>query len=220
MDKSNAIIKTQNNSLIIGCKNTIIPTSITSIGSYAFSNCKALKSITIPSSVESIRSYAFIGATSLTAINIPKSVRDIGTGVFQECSSLEAITIEDGNPKFDSREQCNAIIRKEGNILVKGCKNTKIPDTITRIGEWAFSKTTFEKDTIIHIPDGVKSIDKYAFSDCVGIKRIYLPHSIIAVRAFAFLNCPSLQLRIPHGTRSRFEQMDGMKNIIYREQRP
>ena len=92
-ENCNAIIETASNTLITGCKNTIIPNSVTSIGSYAFYHCSSLISITVPNSVTSIGNYAFQGCSSLTSITIPNSVTSIGEGAFSGCSSLTSITI-------------------------------------------------------------------------------------------------------------------------------
>ncbi|MBR4552314.1 MAG: leucine-rich repeat domain-containing protein, partial [Bacteroidaceae bacterium] len=74
--------------------NTItIPSSVTSIGEYAFAGCTSLTSITIPSSVTSIEDYAFAGCTGLTSITIPSSVTSIGDYAFFDCYSLTSITI-------------------------------------------------------------------------------------------------------------------------------
>ena len=71
-----------------------IPSSVTSIGSYAFYNCSSLTSITIPSSVTSIGSYAFYNCSSLTSITIPNSVTSIGRDAFGYCSNLKTINCE------------------------------------------------------------------------------------------------------------------------------
>ena len=58
-DNCNAIIETETNTIIMGCKITIIPNSVTSIGSSAFSHCIGLTSVTIPNSVTNIGVSAF-----------------------------------------------------------------------------------------------------------------------------------------------------------------
>ena len=89
----NAIIETSTNRMIAGCKNTIIPNSVTSIGVYVFYGCTSLTSVTIPNSVTSIGKYAFGGCSNLTSITIPNSVTSIGDYAFSNCSSLTSITI-------------------------------------------------------------------------------------------------------------------------------
>ena len=81
----NAIIETASNTLIAGCKNTVIPEGVTSIGNSAFGVCSGLTSIEIPSSVTSVGQSAFEYCTSLTSIEIPSSVTSIGQSAFEYC---------------------------------------------------------------------------------------------------------------------------------------
>ena len=81
----NAIIETEYNTLITGCKNTVIPNSVTGIGSSAFMGCTGLNSITIPNSVTWIGRSAFYDCTGLNSITIPNSVMYIYTGAFSYC---------------------------------------------------------------------------------------------------------------------------------------
>ena len=89
----NAVIETASNTIIIGCKTTIIPTSVTSIGTSAFYGCSGLTSVTIGNSVTSIGDYAFSGCSGLTSVTIPNSVTSIGGYAFWNCSSLTSVTI-------------------------------------------------------------------------------------------------------------------------------
>ena len=88
----NAIIETSSNSLIAGCKNTIIPESVNSIGSSAFQSCRSMTSITIPEGVTTIGNGAFAYCSGLTTISIPESVSSIGNYAFYGCTSLTSIT--------------------------------------------------------------------------------------------------------------------------------
>ena len=90
-DTCNAIIHSATNELIVGCSNTIIPNSVTSIGTYAFAECIDLASIAIPNSVTSIGGSAFNGCGSLTTITIPKSVTSIGDYAFYNCQNVEKV---------------------------------------------------------------------------------------------------------------------------------
>ena len=90
-DNCNAIIETATNTLISGCKNTIIPNSVTSIGSSAFSRCTGLTSVTIPNSVTSIGDVAFQQCYGLTSVTIPNSVTSIGNYAFNYCGGLTSI---------------------------------------------------------------------------------------------------------------------------------
>ena len=120
---------------------------MTSIGHEAFENCSSLTSLTIPNSVTSIGNYAF-----------------------RYCSGLTSITVEKGNTKYDSRDNCNAIIETNTNKLIAGCKNTTIPNSVTSIGGFAFEGCSGL--TSITIPNSVTSIENGAFDGCSGLTSI------------------------------------------------
>ncbi len=167
----------------------IIPNSVTSIGIYAFDGCSGLTSITIPNSVASIGNRAFHGCRSLTSITIPNSVTSIGNRAFDGCRGLTSITVEKGNSKYDSRDNCNAIIETNTNKLIAGCKNTTIPNSVTSIGDRAFSYTGL---TSITIPNSVTSIGGYAFDACSGLTSITIPNSVTSIGDDAFDGCSGL----------------------------
>ena len=163
----NAIIETATNTLIAGCKNTIIPNSVKSIGDYAFSHCSGLTSISIPNSVTSIGDYAF-----------------------SSCSGLTSIMVEESNSIYDSRDNCNAIIETATNTLIAGCKNTIIPNSVASIntiipnsvasiGNNAFFGCSGL--TSISIPNSVTSIGDYAFYYCKGPTSVTIPNSVISI---------------------------------------
>ena len=87
----NAVIKTAMNELVVGCKNSFIPSSVTGIGEYAFVGCTSLTSIDIPANVEIIGEYAFNDCTSLTTVVIGSGVKSIEADVFSYCLSLESV---------------------------------------------------------------------------------------------------------------------------------
>ncbi len=96
--ENNAIITTEGE-LVAGCKSTTtIPTSVTSIGSHAFSGCSELTSVTIGNHVTSIGEYAFSGCNQLTSVTVPDSVTSIGEYAFSRCSSLKEVTMKAVNP--------------------------------------------------------------------------------------------------------------------------
>ncbi|MDD6131385.1 MAG: leucine-rich repeat domain-containing protein, partial [Bacteroidales bacterium] len=145
-----------------------IPNSVTSIDDRAFWGC-GLTSINIPNSVSSIGESAFWGS-DLTSINIPNSVSSIGDRVFSFCRGLKSIVVESGNSKYDSRDNCNAIIETATNTLLAGCKNTTIHNSVTSIGNSAFSGCSGL--TSVTIPNSVNSIGYAAFSGCSGLESI------------------------------------------------
>lgn len=165
-DNCNAIIETNRKKLIRGCKNTIIPATVTEIGALAFDRCGGLTNITIPNSVTVISFSAFAN-TGLTSVNIPASVTSIDVSAFESCGSLTSITVASGNTVYDSRDNCNAIIKTNSKVLIIGCKNTIIPATVTEIGENAFNECSGL--TSITIPASVTTIGNYAFNNCSSL---------------------------------------------------
>ena len=89
--KCNALINKKTNTLILGCKKTVIPKGIKTIGTYAFSLCEGLKKIKIPSGVKTIENEAFAYCFDLKSVSIPKSVKTIKKGAFIYCDSLKTV---------------------------------------------------------------------------------------------------------------------------------
>ena len=169
-DNCNAVIDTENDELIAGCKNTVIPLEITSIGSEAFSGCSVLTSVTLPDNLKQIGSRAFYGCKYLTDLYIPEKVNAIGFSAFAGCESLDKINVAAGNTSYDSRDNCNAIIDTENAELIAGCNNSKIPVDIERICAYAFFGCRRLKK--IEIPASVTYIGTAAFSGCSGLDTI------------------------------------------------
>ena len=92
-DNCNAIIETNTNTLIFGCKNTVIPKSVPTIGEYAFCGSSNLTAIVIPNSVTSIGQDAFRGCSGLTSVVIPNRLTNIENSVFFDCTELVSVVI-------------------------------------------------------------------------------------------------------------------------------
>ena len=222
-----------------GLTNITIPNSVTSIENEAFRSCYGLTSITIHNSVTSIGKWAFSGCDGLTSITIPNSVTSIENYAFSGCTGLTNITVETGNTKYDSRDNCNAIIETETNTLISGCKNTVIPNSVTSIGNNAFYRCTGLTSitipnsvtsignsafygcwglTSITIPNSVTSIGDYAFQYCIGLTSITIPNSVTSIGGSAFSNCEGLtSITIPNSVtsigNSAFSWCDGLTSI-------
>ena len=119
-----------------GLTSVTIPNSVISIEKQAFYDCSGLTSVTIPNSVTTIGNNAFAGCSGLTSVTIPNSVTTIGNNAFAGCSGLNSIKVESENTIYDSRDNCNAIIDTKFNTLIAGSMNTTIPNSVTTIGEY------------------------------------------------------------------------------------
>ncbi len=208
-----ALIETSTNTLLTGCKNTIIPDGVKTIGEEAFYVCIGLTSITMPETVTSIGKSAFcycgelkqlnlsealteIGdlafssCHSLTDITIPKNVRTINRNPFSYCENLESIVVDPQNPYFDSRDGCNAVMEKGTNRLISGCQATIIPSDTEGIGDDAFRGCS--KLTSVNIPSNVSSIGNYAFSECPRLTHLELPEGLTTIGTCAFMGASAL----------------------------
>ena len=197
--------------------NVNIPNSVTVIRGGTFYRCTGLTSIVIPNSVTSIGLEAFCNCTGLTSIVIPNSVTEIGKDAFSYCSGLTSIVVESGNPRYDSPNDCNAIIETASNTLIVGCENTIIPNTVTKIGDYAFDGRTGLTDIVI--PNSVTAIGFLAFGDCIGLTSIDIPNSVTAIGDLAFYRCTGLtSIDIPNSVtkigQQAFLSCTGLTSIV------
>lgn len=204
------------NSVFYGCTNLVnvdMPSGLTSLGQSVFYNCQSLRSISIPDGVTAINQTAFSQCRSLSSCTIGSGVRTIGNGAFQSaglvslhipsgvtsisanaftnCSSLTSITVDSNNSAYDSRNNCNALIKTSTNELILGCRNTIIPNGVRTIGNSAFincSGLTGNFD----IPNSVTTIGSNAFRPCTGLTSITIGTGISSIAMYAFYGCSSL----------------------------
>ena len=217
-----------------------IPNNVTSIGVSAFGACSGLTSIDIPNSVTSIGDAAFLGCSSLTSITIPNSVTSIGVGITWGCTNLISLEVEETNVVYDSRDNCNAIISSD-NELIAGCQTSMIPNSVTSIGTRAFmgcsglssviipnSVTSIGNEafmgcsglTSITIPNSVTSIGYRIFCQCSGLTSVTIPNSVTSIGNEAFFGCSGLtSINIPNSVtsigRSSFECCWGLTSVIF-----
>ena len=103
---------------------------------------------------------------------------------------MNTILIDKNNNRYESPENCCAIIDKKNKVLISGFEMTAIPDSVTEIGGWAFENCTSLQS--IHIPDSVTEIYHGAFSGCSSLQSIHIPDSVRKIGNSAFSGCCSL----------------------------
>ena len=231
-------IKEIGDEAFIGCsalKNIKIGGIIEKCGDKAFSGTAIAKPIytgntlvyypnnpngyTINEGTENILEYAFSECTDLTSIIIPKSVKNISVKSFANCDKLENISVAEGNATYDSRNKCNAIIITAENKIIKGSKNSIIPNGIKTIAKNAFANTGI---STIEIPNSVITIEDSAFYGC-ELSTITIPESIKEIGTSAFIknkkltavnfnaiNCKSMDKHI-----SAFEQCQSLTSVNF-----
>ena len=184
-----------------GIKTVVIENGVTSIGSYAFENCRDLKSITIPGSVTSIDYQAFYNCRSLTSITILDSVTSIGfgafygTGYYNDSANWDNNVLYIGNHLIEAKDSISgAYTIKSGTKTVAGyafddCSrltSVTIPNSVISICSGAFSNCS--SLTSITIPASVKNIGESAFENCSGITSFTIPDSVTSIGSYAFYN--------------------------------
>ena len=142
--------------------------------------------------VTSIASNAFYNSSQMTSVTIPKSVTTIKLrrDFFYNCNKLASIVVEEGNPNYDSREGCNALIETASNKLLYGANNSFIPNSITTIGEAAFEKRNF---TTLSIPNSVTTIEDGAFARCSELTSVYIGTGLENIGEYIFDECNKLK---------------------------
>ena len=178
-------------------------------------NNELVTNLTIPDGISKLSSRAFQNCTSLVSLTIPQGLTQIGSTSFAGCSSLENVVVENGNPVYDSHNNCNAIIETATKSLVLGCKNTIIPEDVTSIGTSAFEGCTGL--TSITIPNSITSIGDNAFSGCKNLKEVTTLPTIPPTLGYgAFGGCNSPTLIYPENS-NYFSWSNYFSNLGYYE---
>ena len=231
----NAIIITASNTLITGCKNTVIPNSVTSIYEGAFHNCTGLTSVTIPNSVTSVTNV-FQNCSSLTSVTINSNaicsaqyyskpsignlfgtqveeyiigddVTSIGGAAFEGCSGLTSVTIGNNVTSIGS----------SAFAFCDGITSVTIGNSVTNIGNYAFRYCSAL--TSITIPNSVTSIGSDAFASCSGLTSVTIGNSVTSIGGGAFYGCNGLtSVTIPNSVTSigdeAFYDCNGLTKVI------
>ena len=216
-------------------KSITIPDSVTRIDNRAFLGLASLERINIPGSVTSIGRRAFENCTSLTSITIPDSVTSIGKDAFKGCGNLTIYgnlrpLREEEEPATQSEPQTGAIADIKKLWVVKNIdddtcgitrykgdeKSVAIPAMVGKrrvvsLGDpkkniYASNPQGFNACERIVVPEGVITLESYAFYRCELLKEIILPQSLKKIGASAFSSCYTLEsIVIPDGV-TRLEQ--------------
>ena len=206
----NALIETATNTLIVGCQNTIIPNSVTSIGDHAFRACSGLTSLTIPESVTSIGYDAFMGCSGLKSVTVPNGVTSIESRTFSGCSGLTSVTIPESVTS----------IEWEAFYGCSGLTSVTIPNSVTSIGEDAFYQVGY----VVYIYNGSatgspwgadarywkeghliyanEARTKLVKCDHDATGEIVIPENVTSIESSAFSDCSgitAIKWNIKHG---------------------
>ena len=234
----NAIVNTRAGELILACASTIIPQGIKKIGYRAFYHCRLSNGLVLPEGIEEIADEAFAGCTGYSEIVLPASLKSLGKDVFGELKydmqsitgawqafqernqnnkpTFTSIKVNPANKYFDSREDCNALIRTKDNTLLLACDNSFIPQSVKAIGDGAFKGLKGNKEIVL--PKGLEYVGEEAFANYVSVAPLSLPSTVKFIGASAFVECkmaPDLVVsgKVKEIGDHAFEYSEGIKTI-------
>lgn len=164
--------------------------NLRNIAAEAFAGCNNLSIIRLPSQIRKIKDRAFYGCSALESIFIPRSVEQVSKDAFIGCTSLNNIKVASENMKYDSRQNCNAIIETETNTLLLGCGTTVIPEGVTTIGESAFEGCT--QLQLVNLPQSTTALADRCFYGCSQLREIALPQDLTSIGSKALAECTEM----------------------------
>ena len=173
----------------------VVEEGVESIGSYAFSDCYSLYSVTLPASVRSVGSSAFSGCYCLYdvyygGVGEPWYVVDVASGNDPLTGAVLHYTLAAGT-SGDVRWTL------DGGGLLTVFGTGEMADYTGQAPWYAYRNGI----TALLLEEGVTSVGAYAFADCGALSYIMLPESLQYIDAYAFTDCTSLtQLTVPAGT--------------------
>lgn len=180
-----------------------IPSSMTAIGTQAFSNCKSLTTVNLPSTLVAIRDMAFNECSALAEINLPESLDSIGTGAFNNCGKLASATLPPhlrymGSSAFYGTGLTTVTIPETLTEIPGSCFyycpkliRVNLHEGITSIGKMAFQYCS--KLASIKLPSALTAIQSGCFSDCISLTEIAIPANVTEIQNNAFYGCTALR---------------------------
>lgn len=201
-----SVVSIQGGWTFYGCsslENVVLPDNLSMIDSYTFGRT-AIKSIKLPEKGSVVLGYSAFQETPLRSLYIPANLTGtIYKDVVSKCPDLTNIAVDEGNRYYDSREGCNAIIKKADNKLIASCKNTVIPESVKALGDNAFFYTTVKK---LDLPAGLTSMGATSLFNCDSLTSIVAhmpePFTISTANIQGLPN--NCVLTVPYGKRQAY----------------
>ena len=171
--------------------------SVTTIGDYAFGYCNDLLSVIIPNSIKNIGERAFRRCSGLKSVFIGSGVKNVDREAFDDCQNLEKVVIKDIATwcEIEFHDGLSNPLRYAKHLFCD--ENTEIKELV--------------------IPNVVKSINNYVFTNCSNLTSISLPNGLTSIGVGAFFNCTGLtNIEIPNSVTflSGFSGCSGLTSIV------
>ena len=186
----NGIVCREDSTLVATCPATIMSPDVRKLGRHCFRG------------------------TNIHSFTLPTTIMEFSAESFYECYEIDSLTVAPSHPTYMSPEGSNSIITRDGKCLVLGCRTTRLPEGVERIGDEAFRGRY--AGSLLKLPMGVKEIGKHAFSECPQISSIAIPPTVMTIQDGAFAFCPNLvSISIPEGVRIISScAFEGCKSLI------
>lgn len=209
-DNCNAVIRTADSTLLLGCRRTVIPSTVRHIGPYAFYGCE-FETIDIPEGIRTIGNDAFHSCSRLNTLHLPSTLRTIGESAFYYCTALADLQLNEGlecigvNAFYHNESLTTVTLPTTLKILdafaFAYCRRLHTlhynPDSCIQVGRYYFGidNTTFfncESLETLTIGPNVRHIAANAFRNLTGISEVTLPSTLRTVGESAFEGCTGL----------------------------
>lgn len=138
-----------------------IPDTVTVIEATSFYGLSALTSVVIPPKVEVLKEETFYGCRRLKTVTLPANLKKLDVAAFEACPKLKQMRLPSKNKTY--KIQGNCVIAKKNQALIYALPG----------------------DPVFQIPEGIKSIKKYAFNNCVS-QAVHIPASVVKIEGCAF----------------------------------
>ena len=191
-----------------------IPNTVKTIGEAAFNLCPKLRSITVPNSVVTIEEWGIAHNESLKELHLGSGAVNLDDYAIVGNTALEVITVDENNPVYDSRNNCNGIITTVNNsvvhdrhILFTACSRTVLPREVTWIARGAYQDQGI---TMVILPAQITNLEHSCFEGCEYLTEIYNfshePQGCMGTtfEDYHYENCT---LYVPRGTKEIYEQV-------------
>ncbi len=217
-----------------------LPTGLRAIAYAGISSCPWLRKANLPEGLVKMDPMVFTGCP-IEELTIPSTLVEIGPGFLSTghqmmdgdgSSPLRHISVAEGNPIYDSREDCNAVIITATNTLYMGKAISKLPSSLEVIAANSYSDPCMKTLTL---PAGIKKIKSYAFADAFMqrgatfskiVSSIEEPAGVLEENAFMKMNdmweeseetYNQATLYVPAGTKAKYmadAEWGRFKNIV------
>ncbi len=195
-----------------GIKTLILPSTLITIGNYAFRNCYDLETVTFTDGAKSLTklgTYAFQNCSSLTKIVLPENLTEIGQRAFEDCTSLSLVTMGNAVTTIGSYAFSNT----------SSLKNIVFSSALTKIDTYAFEGSGL---TTVTIPASVTTLNGKAFVDCADMTSVTFEegaNKTLTVNANVFNGTAITELTIPNRVKElkseAFAEMHLLKKVTF-----